>query len=167
MIYYDQKLIVERQHEEQIRQLAKEQSKSLIAVPQGLSRRSERPALGSLQEALITDMLANVRASWKLQATCSRNARHLPEPAYAPTPVDCSAKYHPSQIHNELLASIRTIPFKALLASLFGDGATHWTGIFPCDVCPRSWSLSAIQSFPSSRHHHPTFDAQACLLHTA
>lgn len=50
----------------------------------------------------------------RLQATCRRNARHLPEPACASISIDCSAKYHPSQIHQQLLAKRTSYPYRSL-----------------------------------------------------
>lgn len=61
----------------------------------------------------------------KLQATCSRYARLLPESACVATTINCSAKYHPSQIHQQLLTKTLAIPIVALRAALSGDGATH------------------------------------------
>ena len=62
---------------------------------------------------------------FKLQATCSRHARLLPESACEATTVSCCTKYHPSQIHQQLLATTPAIPIAALRAALSGDGATH------------------------------------------
>lgn len=56
----------------------------------------------------------------RLQATCSRCARLLPESACEAIAIDCN-----SQIHQQLLAKRPAILLAALRAALSGEDATH------------------------------------------